>query len=166
MHLTNEQVWLQVDRGVHVDRPASCPELLFASIIKPCFAFVPADRPTFAMLADYFLILNSTGAEANEDTAHDSNFPRIDTDDHSLRDMPARSSGLLTAGAPKSLILSGSANYGAHDAVRDRLSEILKSTQVAFLVFLVFIFLLTPFFFWLGYTRFLLQKLPKLSPSI
>ena len=130
-HLTNEQVWFLVDSGGHIDRPACCPGLLFSSIIEPCFAFVPADRPTFAMLVDYFLILNVNGSEPSEDIAYDNNFPRIDTD-RNLRGVSNRSSGFFTFGAPETMTPSGSEKNGVHDILNPRLSEILKSAEVFF----------------------------------
>ena len=45
--MTNVQVWQHVTSGLGIARPAACPLLFYTSVIQPCFAAQPADRPGF-----------------------------------------------------------------------------------------------------------------------
>jgi hypothetical protein len=75
----NEQVWLHVEAGGHMEKPTMCPGLLFSGVIEPCFNPEPLCRPTFYALCDIFGVLNSTSFLSElEET--DRNFPRLEFD--------------------------------------------------------------------------------------
>lgn len=48
--LTNQEVWLKVKAGFRLPKPPDCPEVVYKSIMRQCWASRPADRPTFATL--------------------------------------------------------------------------------------------------------------------
>jgi serine/threonine protein kinase len=73
--LTNEQVMVLVDGGGHIARPENCPPMLFETLIKPCFAVNPLQRPSFAVLFDMLTVIISP-ADNTPDDSSDSNFPR------------------------------------------------------------------------------------------
>ena len=48
--MTNDQVAAAVTSGTRLDQPGSCPDAIFAILVR-CWAFKPANRPTFQQLS-------------------------------------------------------------------------------------------------------------------
>lgn len=56
-HLLNEQVWLHIEAGKGLPRPAKCPSDVYKSVFLPCFNIVPDLRPSFTVLKDVLGVL-------------------------------------------------------------------------------------------------------------
>ena len=73
--MANEQVCSRVENGGHIDRPKKCPPSIFSVILLPCFAAVPAARPSFAII-NHLLHDVHLEDQAAQFAAPDVNFPR------------------------------------------------------------------------------------------
>jgi serine/threonine protein kinase len=73
--LSNQEVFLLLEAGEHIPRPAKCPVAFFNAILLPCFAVDPTERPSFGKLHESLHEVTLLDQQA-EMTQQDSYFPR------------------------------------------------------------------------------------------
>eukprot|EP00043_Microstomoeca_roanoka_P011985 m.113350 g.113350 ORF g.113350 m.113350 type:complete len:2370 (-) comp15356_c3_seq2:346-7455(-) len=76
---SNQKVWVEVAAGYRLPQPENCREDVYAKM-RECWADLQEDRPSFALLADFFrsLYTELTGEDVREDYLQVGSEPSID----------------------------------------------------------------------------------------